>query len=406
MHVFSTLVNIPGFCLGAVACCILGFVNKTRALSTFLLLILLFGFTLASLQTILINTGYIYTVPHFFRAFSPVYYLMIPTAYLYVRVTLNDEKHFRRVDIFHLLPAILHLIELIPWYMHNTAYKRAWLSKSLLDPDFVLQLREGLLPPYAHNLIRSVLALAYLTAIIQLWVKRSDAKEKICKAMHFASFLPPALIFSLMAFLTLYLTATLLLPPNAIGGINMITGILGNTVVAINLFLFCKPQLLYGLFELQYFPARISAKETATGSSPGSDDQIEQIKQAERDNNFSGVADLEKLYQAKLENIVWTKPYLKHGYSLIDLSRDTGIPRHYLSALLNNAYGLRFNDFINRYRIQYISEHLLDPAWSHLTIEAIAKEGGFNSRTTFFYAIKKFTGLSPKQFLVNARKKA
>jgi AraC-like DNA-binding protein len=112
-----------------------------------------------------------------------------------------------------------------------------------------------------------------------------------------------------------------------------------------------------------------------------------------------------EIYQARLEEILSTKPYLIKGYSLADLSKDTGIPRHYLSALVNKVYGLRFNDFINQHRIRYISDNLHDPAWDNLTIEGIGNEAGFNSRTTFFYAIKKFTALSPKEFLENSRRR-
>ena len=37
--------------------------------------------------------------------------------------------------------------------------------------------------------------------------------------------------------------------------------------------------------------------------------------------------------------------------------------------------------------------------WQQLTLEGIAKLAGFNSRTTFFNAIKKATGLTPSEFM-------
>ena len=100
-----------------------------------------------------------------------------------------------------------------------------------------------------------------------------------------------------------------------------------------------------------------------------------------------------------------SKPFLKQGYSLIQLSDDIGVPRHHLSALLNKVYGMRFNDFINRYRIAYIIENMDHPEWPKLTLEGIAREAGFNSRTTFFNAIKKLTGLPPTEFLERAKNK-
>ena len=39
-----------------------------------------------------------------------------------------------------------------------------------------------------------------------------------------------------------------------------------------------------------------------------------------------------------------------------------------------------------------------------MTLEGIASEVGFNSRTTFFNAIKKSTGLSPSEYISQIRK--
>jgi AraC-like DNA-binding protein len=54
---------------------------------------------------------------------------------------------------------------------------------------------------------------------------------------------------------------------------------------------------------------------------------------------------------------------------------------------------------MNRMRIDYIIENLGGPQWGNLTLEGIARQAGFNSRTTFFNSIKKATGLAPSEFL-------
>jgi AraC-like DNA-binding protein len=102
------------------------------------------------------------------------------------------------------------------------------------------------------------------------------------------------------------------------------------------------------------------------------------------------------ILELHLEN---NKPYLQQGYNIAKLSLETGIPQHHLSALLNKVYGVRFNDFINNYRIKHITDHFAQSGWHQMTLEGIASEAGFNSRTTFFNAIKKSTGLSPSEFI-------
>lgn len=93
------------------------------------------------------------------------------------------------------------------------------------------------------------------------------------------------------------------------------------------------------------------------------------------------------------------RPYLAQGFSLQDLSNQTGINVPTLSALINKEYGMNFNDFINRFRVGFFKELLLNPLYHQWTLEAIAHEAGFNSRTTFIRAFTKFADCSPSEYL-------
>ena len=120
--------------------------------------------------------------------------------------------------------------------------------------------------------------------------------------------------------------------------------------------------------------------------------------QAENDADIGGKFSYLEAYKPVLEmHLDSAKPYLKKGYSINDLSKETGIPLHHLTALLNKGYQERFNDFINKLRLEEL-EKRFNPDWENLTLEGIGKEVGFNSRTTFYNSIKKFKGLSPSAF--------
>ena len=64
---------------------------------------------------------------------------------------------------------------------------------------------------------------------------------------------------------------------------------------------------------------------------------------------------------------------------------------------------MRFNDLINWCRIQYIKDGLDSAKWNLLTLEGIGEEAGFNNRTTFLAAFKKFTGVTPTAFVHGVR---
>jgi YesN/AraC family two-component response regulator len=101
-----------------------------------------------------------------------------------------------------------------------------------------------------------------------------------------------------------------------------------------------------------------------------------------------------------IRNIMVIKqPYLKRGYNLKQLSEDTSIPLHQLSAFINQYYHIHFNDLINEYRVYYCQNKIKNDEWKAKTLEAIAEESGFNNRNTFTAAFKKVTGANPSEFL-------
>jgi AraC-like DNA-binding protein len=97
--------------------------------------------------------------------------------------------------------------------------------------------------------------------------------------------------------------------------------------------------------------------------------------------------------------IVEQKPYRQKDLKMSMVAAAVGITPHKLSSLLNNHYQVNFVDFINTYRINSIKEQMTLPQnLQNFTIEAIANEAGFSSRSAFYNAFKKLMGTSPVEF--------
>jgi AraC-like DNA-binding protein len=92
------------------------------------------------------------------------------------------------------------------------------------------------------------------------------------------------------------------------------------------------------------------------------------------------------------------KPYINGNLSITDLSRRTGIPRHYITEVLNKKYGRNFFSFVNEYRVREVISRLRDSRYQHYTILAIAFDSGFNSKSTFNNFFKAYTGKTPSDF--------
>jgi AraC-like DNA-binding protein len=106
-----------------------------------------------------------------------------------------------------------------------------------------------------------------------------------------------------------------------------------------------------------------------------------------------------KAYLEKLIKFVDTeKPYLNRDLCIHDLSQMTGIPRHYITQVLNELHRKSFFTFINEYRVKEVISRFKDAKNNDFTILAIAYDSGFNSKTTFNSIFKLQTGMTPSTY--------
>lgn len=90
------------------------------------------------------------------------------------------------------------------------------------------------------------------------------------------------------------------------------------------------------------------------------------------------------------------QPYLDSTLTLADLTKMVGVNANVLSHVINQGFGMNFNDFINSRRIADVKHRLVAADGS--TVTEIAFDCGFNSKATFNRAFRKLTGMSPKEF--------
>jgi AraC-like DNA-binding protein len=150
------------------------------------------------------------------------------------------------------------------------------------------------------------------------------------------------------------------------------------SLVVISYYMLFRPELLYGTgFQ--------TSKETESASLPVSPSEPQVVVQPKTE------------YCEKLEAyLAEQKPFLRKRLTLSDLSAELDLPSYILSGLLNNHYRQNFNDFINDYRIAYVKERMKSGSeWKSLSMEGLALESGFSSRTAFYTAFKKRMNMSP-----------
>ncbi len=139
------------------------------------------------------------------------------------------------------------------------------------------------------------------------------------------------------------------------------------------------------IFELK--PKHIQAIES---ESP----QINDIKKEElidKDLVLEIVNDLEKLMEEQ-------QPFLNKNLSLSILSNKLNIRTHILSFAINTNYNVNFYTYVNKFRLEYSQSLLKNPKKQHLSMEGVAYESGFGSKSTFNTLFKKHIEMTPIQY--------
>lgn len=128
---------------------------------------------------------------------------------------------------------------------------------------------------------------------------------------------------------------------------------------------------------------------------------------------------LQQIYQKKVhikdDNIYYqelqqlfehSKIYRDNALSLDTVAARLKISSNYLSQIINRLRSCNFSDYTNSFRVNDVKKKMGDQAFSQYTIVSMALEAGFNSKSAFYQAFKKHTGMSPKQFKAEMAEKS
>jgi AraC-like DNA-binding protein len=389
---YFSIVFFAGI-LGFVVAAILFFVNKTDTFSSRLLAAFLVTFSLLALNYSLMTTTFYLRYPHYWRVLGWASFSFAPFAYLYVRSVLQQSYQFRRYDFIFFLPAVLHALNLFPFYILPAAEKVDIIRNALNNKKLITLEPEGLWPEgwsvWLRVLVGIVSSIGQIL-LLKRWkpiiFDKIETEKQNSETFQWLSlFSIVHSIFWGLIILEFIFHFSMLSDLNYLI-IFTITG----TILFVSLYLLIRPSILYGLKGwLQKMDIPVSHPDTinqvpdpgAPGKNSLTKEQGEAYKQA-----------LEAHFRNKL-------PFRKNGYTIGDLSHELNIPSHQLSAFINQEYGKNFNELINEYRVDFLAE-MIRSSKDHFqyTLEALGKEAGFNSRAAFISAVKKRTGKTPSEF--------
>ncbi len=362
-----------------------------------------YGFLVAFL--LLSRLVYVFPWFHTYRTAYFLGFLLMPFSYFYYR-SLLLQKRFRPADFLHFLPALVFLIDMLPFYLQPAAYKIQQIQQDLKEMNFVWsQFSQGWLGIGDNYVpIRILLTTLYWIVEVRMLIKarRNPGGGQLLQENR-----------TVLVWLTIFaaLQASFFLPYylNLLLGKGIYFFFMAHTLLAMGIsitiiILLFQPQILYGLKGIITRDATYAENPAATptpaaGVTTGQK-ETEPLSTTEPEAQpvYLSRLRLDEL-AATVENYVTTeKIYLRKGITAGQLAQEINVQPYILSAMINQVYKTNFNDYLNGYRIRHALELIEKGEAKFLTFEALSEKCGFNNRNSFTSAFKKHTGLTPSEF--------
>ncbi len=335
--------------------------------------------------------GRIIQYPHLFMLGSPIHFLTPPVLFLFVYFLFYPNKKFVLWHGLLFVPFVLHLIELLPFYLGPVENKMAQIQlvlkyKSLVNyPGTVT-----VLSPAVLSLLKVAFAFVYsassIGVAIQFMLKNS---RKIYQRNRF--------IFNwIIAHGSLGVLSVFFILAYVLGiiGFNNLkfsySDLLMHLAVFVNLAaVLYRPSILDGI---QFHSLVLRLQEDKRLPEQGED--------AEKLKKYEVIAKrLEDLFAAE-------KLFLDSELTLEKTAKKLQISTKELSRTTSYIYELGYPDFVNSWRINYIVEQRnSNKLWKDYSQDMLAELSGFGSREGLHNAVNRLHGITPAAFFAEKTSK-
>ncbi|MFY7910816.1 MAG: helix-turn-helix domain-containing protein [Emticicia sp.] len=315
----------------------------------------------------------------FYTPFQQLF-LLAPVLYFYFKTLLDKSFSFSTKDYIHFLPATLYLIySIVVFFIDRVVLKEYYFYADGKDKDFSTWYQ-----------IIGLLSLTYY--LIQSLKTYNEYKAITYNVVSFAESV-------MFRWAKRFLIAFLML-------------------IAIRIIFFIanpewdefgKKFWYYVCFSVLFYYVSISGYTNSVLSTTSFRDSARNFENDSKlnveditidKNTFKAeIADLD-IWKEKIESLMLVdKMYENPELVISDLSNRLGTHSKKISQIINEGFGMNFNDFVNDYRTKALIAKIEEGEHNIQTLLGLALDCGFNSKSTFNRAFKRATNLSPKEYI-------
>ncbi|MEP0265117.1 helix-turn-helix domain-containing protein [Dokdonia sp.] len=316
------------------------------------------------IHTTLYTSHYTLYHPHTQNMSTMLSFLYGPILYFYFK-RITENYSFKKSDLLHLLPTLGFIIVFIPIYSLSAEEKlKVMLGVGQYDEH-----------PYLNQVaiikLTSLMVYGYYT--LRLYLKNVKKSAKVTpKKIKLQKMI--MIIHGVYAIsYTLY-------------AINIMT--IGFEGVIFDIQFFAMATLVLYVGYIAY-----ANPQVLVGTVQALKKEVVKYKNSGLTTSFSTELKEELVRLLEVEKV-----YRQNSIKLETIAERLGTTRHNASQVINEHFDLNFFELINKYRVEEAME-LLKSNKDNLNIIDIAYEVGYNNKVTFNKSFKRFSNLTPSQFM-------
>ena len=345
------------------------FFQKGNRLSKNLLGFFFMSLGLAVADVFLLKSGTYLQFPQYAYFLNSLPLVYGPLLWLFTRSVIRSSYSISWADLVHFIPYGLMQISLIfIYHIQHVEFKKEFIRRALEDP----------------GLIASIFSIVVFISIgVYIFISHQSIQSYRRRIREEVSNIDKInlewLDFTLLGFIIVLILSFavqivfIFFPNNS--GLNLLI-----LILLFVMFIFIMGAIIKGLrTDVSFSTTLVRSEDDHKGIKTLNEKELVKLKE--------------------LKTIMRSdKPYLTPTLSLQDLATLMSTSSRELSYLINHGEGISFFDFINRYRIQYAQEKIVQSKDEKQTILEVMYASGFNSKSSFNTAFKKHTGHTPTQW--------
>jgi AraC-like DNA-binding protein len=340
--------------------------------------LLLLSLSLAIFEEWLNNTGYILKLLSLTNFSEPLNFVFGPLLYFYIRTSLNlDEK---KKTIYHFAPFFFWLFYIIFAFIQPDEFK----YNSYLDtkhPDWQYLEVKSSLPDDPLGIRRFVNQLmliqmiTYLVASIVILLGKFKAmNQSLIRTDNELLIILRNFMIQFLFIIAILLTTKLYFGMRSDIGGYMVASYVSFMIFATSCQIlnrsdfFDKPGSFFSFQPLKYKKSSLSEE--------GKETILTKIKAEMEGKNY----------------------FANNLASLSGLSKQINESPHHVSQVINEKLSKSFFELLAFYRVEHGKKLIREDKQAKLTVEELAEQVGYNSKSSFNMAFKKYTLLTPSEY--------